>query len=598
MKLQRRTLTLYILVISLPFLISFGLLTYRTNQTIKNNNLEYMGQLCEQINQNLNQTMATIERLAAINFSDQRIQEILTEPQVYSTSEYLENYRRIDSVLRYSTLISPQVLGITLVSLHGDTYSNIRTIEENLADLETFIQRVQDKNGESYISNVYTGFVNGRQEEELITLTRVLLNPSDYRENGYICIDLDYKTIEENFDKTLEEESIQNLLILQGNQMIYQSGLNEIYFDQDGSEYIVEKINTQWSNSGINHIEFEYEDNLISLVGVENPTTGFKIILFLPRYSMQSHVVDNLEFVMWTFVLILFVTILTGYFLSAKLTKPVNQLHHAMKRLEKDGEFSVIEKDVKNDDEINMLIDSFNSMSIQLEDSIKKEYRILENNKRIEIKMLQFQINPHFLYNTLNMISSIASLYEVPEITDATTALSDMFRYNVKGKNIVTLKEELLQVENYLCIQRLRFPNRIQYQFSVDERMQNYEILKFLLQPLVENAIYHGIEPRSGQGKIKISAYDLNDTDFIIMIEDDGIGMSQEEINRMHQDLEYETMHDIVDDDLNRLGVKNVHYRIKKYYGQQYGLTMKVRQPQGLIVELRLPRSIEKEAKT
>ncbi len=595
MKLQKRTLTIYILVISLPFFISFAILTYRTNQTIKNNNLDYMGQLCEQINQNIDQTMSTIERLAGINFSDQRIQEILTEAQDYSTAEYLENYRRIDSVLRYSTQISPHVLGITLVSLHGDTYSNIRTIEENLTDLDTFLQRVQDKNGESYISNVYTGFVNGKQEEELMTLTRVLLNPNDYRKSGYICIDLDYKTIQDNFDKTLEEERLQNLVILQGNQMIYQSGLNEIYFDQAGSDYMVQKINAQWDDSGINHIEFEYENNLISLVGIENIATGFKVILFLPSYSMQSNVVDNLEFVMWTLVVILLVTILTGYFLSANLTKPINQLHQAMKRLEKDGEFSIIEKNVKNEDEINMLIDSFNSMSVQLEESIKKEYRILENNKRIEIKMLQFQINPHFLYNTLNMISSIASLYDVSEISEATTALSDMFRYNVKGKNIVTLKDELDQIENYLCIQRLRFPNRINYSFAIDEQMQQRRILKFLLQPLVENAIYHGIEPRSGKGSISISAYDLNDTDFIVVIEDDGIGMSQEQIEQMHQELAYETIHDIVDDDLNRLGVKNVHYRIKKYYGKQYGLSMKTRQPGGLIVELRLPRLIEKE---
>ena len=142
---------------------------------------------------------------------------------------------------------------------------------------------------------------------------------------------------------------------------------------------------------------------------------------------------------------------------------------------------------VEGTEEIQQMIESYNAMAKRINDNIIKDYIYKLNQKQAELKMLQFQINPHFLYNALNTISSIAQLQDVDYIPEIASGLSDMFRYNIDGREIVSIREEITQTENYMCIQKIRFPERFSVEISVEEELFDCKVLKFILQPIVTN---------------------------------------------------------------------------------------------------------------
>ena len=187
--------------------------------------------------------------------------------------------------------------------------------------------------------------------------------------------------------------------------------------------------------------------------------------------------------------------------------------------------------------------------------------------------MLQFQINPHFIYNTLNIISSIAELNDVPEIVTVSHSLSEVLRYNIKGSDIVTVEQEILQVKNYMQIQFVRFPDRFIVDYDISKEASQCTMLKFLLQPLVENSIQHAFTALRPHDHLKISAF-LEDGDLFLSIWDDGCGIDDDEVEALNTSLHKEYNHFQTDSQNVGIGLRNVNDRIRSYYGNEYGITV------------------------
>lgn len=208
--------------------------------------------------------------------------------------------------------------------------------------------------------------------------------------------------------------------------------------------------------------------------------------------------------------------------------------------------------------------------------------------KQAEIEALQNQINPHFLYNTLETIRGQAICFGAMEIAETTKALADIFRYNISKKGaMILLPEELANIDAYMKIQRIRFNDKFELQKKIEPEVLNLKIPKLLIQPIVENALKHGLEMKRGKGLISICAFSTEDT-LIISVSDDGLGMSIEKLEELNKRLSNSNQFEIVKESSKNVGLVNINDRIKMIYGVKYGIDVKSVKDVGTKVTLSL----------
>lgn len=274
---------------------------------------------------------------------------------------------------------------------------------------------------------------------------------------------------------------------------------------------------------------------------------------------------------------------------SKIVNRPVKELIDAMKHFEKDTDnFSFNEKDEKVS-EIKILSDSFGHMSVRIKELMEKVRREETELRKTELKALQAQINPHFLYNTLDSIQWMCERGETDNASKMVGALAKLFRISIsRGHELITIKDEINHVKNYLVIQSFRYREQFSYSFEVDEKLETFLCNKITLQPLVENAIYHGIDRLVDEGEIKITVKEAEDdqNDILMIVEDNGVGMSEEQCRKI---LCKERS------DSSGIGVKNVNDRLKIYFGKKYGLTVKSELDVGTVMTARIPKIAKEE---
>jgi two-component system, sensor histidine kinase YesM len=236
-------------------------------------------------------------------------------------------------------------------------------------------------------------------------------------------------------------------------------------------------------------------------------------------------------------------------------------------------------------DDIRNMAKSFNLMAIRLEELVEKVKEDQHQIEQIKLNALQSQIQPHFLYNTLDCIHWQALVDGNERISVLVKALANYYRLCLsKGQDIISLSQELAHVQNYLIIQNIRYGNIIEQSFEIEERFLKVPIPKMTLQPLVENAIYHGIKVKNGKhGKITITAREENDK-VVISVSDSGAGVSQKKIDEINSSIS-------IYDESFGYGVRNVHKRIELLYGKGNGLYFRKNNTGGITVEIRLPYS-------
>jgi len=260
-----------------------------------------------------------------------------------------------------------------------------------------------------------------------------------------------------------------------------------------------------------------------------------------------------------------------------------------MKRVEK-GEIFPIDNPGNGDNEIGQLIISFNNMANNLRESIYRQYILKTQQQRTELKILQSQINPHFLANTLNLIQSIARAEQNKIIPKITKNLIHMFRYSIDGRTEVPVSEEIDHIQKYIEIQELRFPGRCTVEYDVGQGVLNLKMIKFILQPLVENSYYHGIERTSRKGRIAVRVMEVENDRICILVEDNGVGIEGEKLERIRKELEVQRDKLNILDDPEGLGIRNVCLRIKDHYGEDYGLEIFSTVDKGTTIKVIIPR--------
>lgn len=274
-----------------------------------------------------------------------------------------------------------------------------------------------------------------------------------------------------------------------------------------------------------------------------------------------------------------------SYAFTRKFTSRVTILVDKFKMAET-GNLSITEP-IKGRDEITLLDLQFSHMLEKLDALIQKNYVQEVARKETELKNLQLQINPHFLYNTLETISSIAAVKQIFVVCDICQKLGEIFRYSL-GKNygeFVTVEQELHHVQNYIFIQKLRYENKFEVFYNIEKGLENCMILRFILQPIVENAILHGIDPMTGNGTLEISVT-KRDHMLVVKIEDDGVGMHQGEKEALEV---YMNRPEQKKDEKKSIGIRNVNQRIKLSCGEEYGIEIETSPYQGCCFSITFP---------
>lgn len=344
----------------------------------------------------------------------------------------------------------------------------------------------------------------------------------------------------------------------------------------EGEVYISNKANV---GEKINLADDGYQVTALS-------PSGCKLVItdYMESNSVRSvRLVSRLTIVM---LMMLLVLIIGAYYLfMRKFIKPVSKITAQM-----DGNISLHKRiDIVTNSELDIIVGGVNSMLDRLERLTKrivsnqqKLYEMELLNQKTSLIALQNQTNPHFLYNTLECIRSIAVAYGCKEISVISVSLSKIFRYSVRGKDIVTFREELDAVREYIKIIEIRFPDRIDVEYDIDETLLDRPCYKMIIQPIVENAVSHGVEKLSQKGRIVIAV--RRDGDVFVRVSDNGAGMSREKLAEVTASLSAAD-----DGDNSHIGLRNVNRRIELHYGKPYGVSVESSEGVGTDVTIRLP---------
>lgn len=358
-------------------------------------------------------------------------------------------------------------------------------------------------------------------------------------------------------------DSEENIIYHPQQQLIY-SGLKW----EDTKRFAGMKNGTLWDEQAIYTVKTldNYEWRVVGVSFVDELVTARK-----------GEIVGILMTILAVVVATAFISI---YVLSGKISRPIKELVKAMEDFEKNAEDFAFEE-VGGSSEIRALSDSFDHMVVKIQALMEKVRNEEISLRKTELKALQAQINPHFLYNTLDAIGWLCEEERSQDAVEMVNALAKLFRISIsKGHELIPIEKEVEHARSYLKIQNFRYKNQFTYEFHVEEECLSYYCNKITLQPIIENAIYHGIDRMVEEGKIEIMIQSEED-DILFIIKDNGVGMTKEQCSVI---LKKEP------GDQTGIGIKNVNDRIKIYFGEKYGIKITSEPDKGTCVTIRMPK--------
>ncbi|NOV00246.1 cache domain-containing sensor histidine kinase [Paenibacillus planticolens] len=399
---------------------------------------------------------------------------------------------------------------------------------------------------------------------------------------GFIVVRADYnyglfKGIGQRADLT---KNSRFLILNEINNPIFDSGEGQAAaIDAQTLAQIKGDNGKFWTGSG---------DQTMLVSYTRSTYSNWKTVLIMPKKEIFSSLDSIKTTAVWTALAAFLVTAILSLLFGRSITNPILNLYKTVNHIKR-GDFSV-RVDIKRKDEIGRIAMNFNAMQDELQKQIETKYVYQIKLQQMELAMLYSQINPHFLYNTLDSIKAMADYHDVEQIGQMAQSLADMFRYNTKNTDeIVTLQEELVQIDAYINIQSIRFEGKIDYHVEIEEDLYNYPMLKMTLQPLVENAVFHGIERKRGKGTIHLKAWKEDDWVYI-QVQDDGVGISENRLEQILASLRqplYQEEYKLSAAS-GGIGVQNVYARYTIRYGEKFQFSIESKKGAGTGVTLKL----------
>lgn len=418
---------------------------------------------------------------------------------------------------------------------------------------------------------------NENQYRWVISLSRAVeLTSGTSTAQGILLVDISYSSLEQLFDGVTAGKGGYVYLISSDGELLYHPKMQLI----DSGRMQENNVAAAAYKDGNHMEEFDGSSRFVTIKSIGY--TGWKVVGVTPENVVTLNTIKTRLFIVFIIALILFILALINSYISSRITNPIKELEKSVGILE-EGNLDVPVY-AGGSYEIQHLGKSIGDMAAQIRLLMKDIVTEHEAKRKQEFGTLQSQINPHFLYNTLDIIVWMIENEQKAEAVKAVTALARFFRISLsKGKSIITVRDELEHVRNYLMIQHMRFKNKFTYEIQAEDGVLELASLKLMLQPLVENAIYHGMEFMDGDGEILLKVW-KEEGDLYFSVIDNGLGMTEEQVGNLFTGASH------VDSKRGSgIGVKNVNERIKLYFGEKYGLSIESEPDEGTTVKIHLP---------
>ncbi|KRE59719.1 cache domain-containing sensor histidine kinase [Paenibacillus sp. Soil750] len=388
---------------------------------------------------------------------------------------------------------------------------------------------------------------------------------------AYLVLDVD-KNIIRNKIEAISNDKKNIMIVDNEGSMIYKSMISGPDADQI----------KQFKGMGTVVYKQDNDSELVSYY--TSPLTGWTMIEMVPLAVLLQDTVYVRNYIIGIGAVCLLLAIIIFTLFALRITNPISDLRNLMKKVVV-GDLAV-SIPIHSRDEIGQLSQSFNIMVSKLSDLGYRLYESEIREKNAQISALQSQINPHFLYNTLGSISMYAEIQGNKEVVKMTNHLSKLLRYSINShQSQVPLHMEIEHVTGYMAIQQIRFEDKIKFHVRIEPELLSYSVIRFILQPIVENAIVHGIDKGNGYGTISLIGK-KQDNHMLIQIQDDGAGMSAAHLQSL---LDRKFQMTTTEEGTGGTGLMNVHRRIALRYGNQYGVTIESNLKQGTTITLTLP---------
>ncbi len=418
---------------------------------------------------------------------------------------------------------------------------------------------------------------NENQYRWVITLTRAVeITHGTSTDQGILLIDIRYSSLQQILENITLGNQGYLYMISSDGELIWHPRMQLI-----GTGQVKENMGAAAAYRDGSYRERyggERRDINVKSVGY----TGWKLLSVTPEKGLPLNNLKMRLFVVFVVAAFLLVLVLINAFISSRITNPIQELEKSVNAIE-EGELDT-QVYTGGSYEIRHLGRSIGDMASRIKTLMEDIVAEHESKRKSEFDTLQSQINPHFLYNTLDIIVWMIENEQKQEAVKVVTALARFFRISLsKGRSIIPVQDELEHVRSYLMIQQMRFKNKFTFAIDAEPRVLNLASLKLMLQPLVENAIYHGMEFMDGDGEIHIKVY-LDHKELWFQISDNGLGMTGEQVDNLLSDRPH-----VSSRRGSGIGVKNVNERIRLYFGESYGLVIESEPDEGTTIRIHLP---------
>ncbi|NLJ30883.1 MAG: sensor histidine kinase [Clostridiales bacterium] len=546
--LFKKLLVSYILIIvvtiSILTVVTINLSSRVVNDEIKNNALNTL----DQTSKNISNVLDNMKRTSLYMSQNDSIQQNLT----YASADPVEFATQLNSMrntILYTVIYSQQYLSIEIYPLLDAQYSPYVTtndvISSKLVEQDDWFIKTTHSNGKFYW-HVADNF-SPRQ----LAVSKVIYDVKEPgREIGVLTVGVDITQIQLILSNISIGDSGKVYLIDENNDAI----------SSDGVKLNLPKNLKLDKNSGLNYAAIDGKNYMIYYHSLTQ--SDWKLISLIPTDTMYEKTDALIGTIVIVALLSLLLAVILSLSFSIEITKPIKQLAKSMKQVDKNHLKIKIENSHQYKGEVAILYNSYTYMMEKIQSLIQDVYITKIKQKDAELKALVAQINPHFLYNTLDTINWMAMKYHAEEINGIVTALASLLRYSLNdGDTVIEIEKEIKQVESYLSIQKVRYSHQFETFFYIDEEILDLKTIKLIIQPLVENAIAHGIENCDHHCYIKIYGYQ-KDGEVIFDVINNGMKADLDKIKSLLAEGNQYKGH----------GLRNVNQRIKLTYGAEYGV--------------------------
>ena len=556
-----------ILVLSAVLVVTVVSLRY-TNSSIYENSVMYTQTIIGQLNQNIDSYISYMDNIASlVAGSGDAYKYLYSESGIDALSRKEYNQCRQRLTEQFKTILKGRsdIRNIGIVRRENGSSSlfnnGMSTRNQNLKlDTQRWYADAVGKYDHYNLTSSHVQNVISGERPWVITLSRGIRNyTGEGDSDGVVFIDLNYSAI--------SELCTQNSVGTKGYVFILDQNGNIVYHPQQQQLY------NELQTENISLIMDTDDDTVLTGTGnngklysiSRSDKTGWTVVDCTNVRELLSKSRQAQSIYVLTAVVLVIVALLFSRFMARSITLPIQKLRDSMKKVQ-EGDFSVSDVVVDSRNEIGSLTKSFDVMTRRIQELMEQNVHEQEQKRKSELKALQSQINPHFLYNTLDSIIWMAEGKKNEEVVLMTASLARLLRQSISNEDeVVPIANEVEYARGYLTIQKMRYKDKLEFQIEVDPSILHIPLIKLVLQPIIENAIYHGLKYKESKGLLIIKGFP-KDGNAVLQVIDDGVGMDEETLAHIY-DRHKVNYHS------NGVGVYNVQKRLKLYYGEDYGIT-------------------------